>query len=450
MKSIQILNEIDIPTSDFNNQIHIEWVQSNIHLIDTIIEEIETLEPKFNEEIEEIPEKAIIEFIVSINFKELAIKRLNIIFRESRLSNKARSIHIKQLKKVKKLYIEVIEFLEGKKKVINNPESIPIPNHIMKAMTKQQKGIIGDIKEKTDREKFINTLENTIKKDYKELPDIAEKEISKINNDYEISKYLGFKINIHEIMIVRAILVIVSKMVELGKIKDTDKMIYILWKDIYEECGIPKAVKGGHEPKLAKPIKELILKNEEGNLTKQQWLKDDFSGRIIRSQFLLEVEPKGRKVGLHLSSWLFYDKKKLAKCTMMDNKGFVRFRKENRSEIGINLFLFLERYMSQKDEEKTLDLNTIIRIFNLNALYEKNKKRTIKEIEKAFNDMVAQRTVLKDWQQQKGVNEQLQYKFVNLNYKQKEIQQQEQVDIGKIVNIAAKKAVKKINKTKIY
>ncbi|MFN9954776.1 MAG: hypothetical protein ACK55I_16895, partial [bacterium] len=101
------------------------------------------------------------------------------------------------LEKVKKLYKEVIDFLEGKTKVINNLEIIPIPNQIMKAITKQQKGIIGDIKEKSDKEVFINILKKTIQK---ELPDIAEKEILKINNDYEISKYLGVKFKSNEIL----------------------------------------------------------------------------------------------------------------------------------------------------------------------------------------------------------------------------------------------------------
>jgi hypothetical protein len=304
----------------------------------------------------------------------------------------------------------------------------PIPNHVMKIMTKQQKGNIGDIKDKDDKKLFVNILENTINKN----PNISDNEksyeLEKIkteSNNYEVSQYLGFTINIHEIVIVRAILIIVSKLIELGKIKDTDKMIYIQWRDIYEECSIPKGISGNYESRLTKPIRELILKKGQGNLTKQQWLKDEFSGRIIRSQFLLEVEPKGTKVGLHLSSFLFFDKQKLAKCTMMDNKGFARFRKINRTTIGINLFLYLERYMSQKDEIKILDLNTIIRMFSLNTSYEKNKKRTLEEIEKAFKDMVNQKTILKSWQRQKGVNGQLQYEFKNLNYKPREIQQEE-------------------------
>ena len=166
-KSIQILKELTIPYKYDNNEEQIEWFKSNIYLIDTIIQEIEALGPNHDVDIGEINIKRVIDFSISITSilsKSKAIHNLNIIFLESGLSNQAKTIHKAQLAKVKNLYLEVIEFLEGKKKVINNPENIPIPNHIIKAMTKQQKGIIGDIHEKTDRETFIHTLKNTIKK----------------------------------------------------------------------------------------------------------------------------------------------------------------------------------------------------------------------------------------------------------------------------------------------
>jgi len=421
-KSIQILKELTIPYEYDNNEEQIEWFKSNIYLIDTIIQEIEALGPNHDVDIGEINIKRVIDFSISITSilsKSKAIHNLNIIFLESGLSNQAKTIHKAQLAKVKNLYLEVIDFLEGKKKVINNPENIPIPNHIIKAMTKQQKGIIGDIKEKTERETFINTLENTIRKDYKELPDIAKQEISKIDNKYEISKYLGSSFKSNEILTVRSLLVILYRKLKSGIITDTDKMEYISWKEIYEECGIPKAVNGGYEPRLVQPIKEAIL-SKEGNLAKKRWVKDEVSEKVIMTSFLLEVKPLESKVGLRFSSFLFSDKKKLEKSTMIDNKGFVRFRKVNRSEIGLNLFLYLERYISQQDSIKTLDLNTIIKIFNLQSNYLKNKKRTIGEIERVFDDMVSQQTILSSWKKQEGINGQQQYEFVNLRYKKTE------------------------------
>ena len=451
-KSIQILKELTIPYEYDNNEEQIEWFKSNIYLIDTIIQEIEALGPNHDVDIGEINIKRVIDFSISITSilsKSKAIHNLNIIFLESGLSNQAKTIHKAQLAKVKNLYLEVIDFLEGKKKVINNPENIPIPNHIIKAMTKQQKGIIGDIKEKTERETFIKTLENTIRKDYKELPDIAKQEISKIDNKYEISKYLGSSFKSNEILTVRSLLVILHRKLKSGNITDTDKMIYIPWKEIYEECGISIGKSGGYETRLTKPIREAIL-SKEGNLDKKRWVKDEVSDKVIMTSFLLEVKPLESKVGLRFSSFLFSDKKKLEKSTMIDNKGFVRFRKVNRSEIGLNLFLYLERYISQQDSSKKLDLTTIINICNLHESYVKNKKRTIYDIERAFNDMVSQQTILSSWSKKEGINGQQQYEFVNLRYKKTEhkIPQEKQINLGKIINITAKKVTKKLNKNK--
>lgn len=452
-KSIQILKELTIPYEYDNNEEQIEWFKSNIYLIDTIIQEIEALGPNHDVDIGEINIKRVIDFSISITSilsKSKAIHNLNIIFLESGLSNQAKTIHKAQLAKVKNLYLEVIEFLEGKKKVINNPENIPIPNHIIKAMTKQQKGIIGDIKEKTERETFIKTLENTIRKDYKELPDIAKQEISKIDNKYEISKYLGSSFKSNEILTVRSLLVILHRKLKSGNIMDPDKNdIYIPWKEIYEECGISIGKSGGYETRLTKPIREAIL-SKEGNLGKKRWVKDEGSDKVIMTSFLLEVKPLESKVGLRFSSFLFSDKKKLEKSTMIDNKGFVRFRKINRSEIGLNLFLYLERYISQQDSIKTLDLNTIIKIFNLQSSYLKNKKRTVYDIERVFDDMVSQQTILSSWKKQEGINGQQQYEFVNLRYKKTEhkIPQEKQINLGKIINITTKKVTKKLNKNK--
>ena len=452
-KSIQILKELTIPYEYDNNEEQIEWFKSNIYLIDTIIQEIEALGPNHDVDIGEINIKRVIDFSISITSilsKSKAIHNLNIIFLESGLSNQAKTIHKAQLAKVKNLYLEVIDFLEGKKKVINNPENIPIPNHIIKAMTKQQKGIIGDIKEKTERETFIKTLENTIRKDYKELPDIAKQEISKIDNKYEISKYLGSSFKSNEILTVRSLLVILHRKLKSGNIMDPDKNdIYIPWKEIYEECGISIGKSGGYETRLTKPIREAIL-SEDGNLRKKRWVKDEGSDKVIKTSFLLEVKPSISKLGLLFSSFLFSDKKKLEKSTMIDNKGFVRFRKVNRSEIGLNLFLYLERYISQQDSSKKLDLTTIINICNLHESYVKNKKRTIYDIERAFNDMVSQQTILSSWSKKEGINGQQQYEFVNLRYKKTEhkIPQEKQINLGKIINITTKKVTKKLNKNK--
>jgi hypothetical protein len=226
-------------------------------------------------------------------------------------------------------------------------------------------------------------------------------------------------------------------------------MIYIPWKEIYEECGIPKAVNGGYEPRLAQPIKEAIL-FKDGNLATKRWVKDEISRRVIMTSFLLEVKPLESKVGLRFSSFLFLDKKKLENSTMMDNAGFVRFRKVNKTDIGLHLFLYLERYMSQHDERKKLNHETIIKICNLHRSYLKNKKRTTSEIERVFDDMVSQQTILSSWKKQPGTNDQPQYELVNLRYKKRGNGEarEEQINIEKIINIAAKKVTKKLNKNK--
>jgi hypothetical protein len=453
MKSIQIFNEINIASNEFDNETHIEWVKSNIYLIDTIIEEIETLPPSVNKEIGEIEEKAVINFIVKgINSKELGRKQLNIIFLESILSDKARTIHIEQLKKVKKLYTEVVEILRHKKKVseIENPEDIPIPNHLMKAMTRQQNGSIRDIKDSKERIIIIAKLRNTIEKNFATSPTTKIQELAKLDNkdgDYVLDRYLGFNFEKHEILFVRSILVIIARMQSLGEIENTDGMIYIPWSKIYEEFGITKRKKGDFHTKLTKPIREMAL-NMDGNLRKSHLVIDEFTGRGLQTQFILETEPIGNKLGLKLSSFLFFNKEKLQNCTLMDNKGLVRFKKVNKTDIGFSLFIWLERYISQQNRTKALNLTTIIKTLNLNEEYRKNKKRVVGYIERAFGDMVSEKTIISGWKKQKGVKNQDQYEFTSLRYKESDKITKSDDGMGKIINIVTAKVAKKLKSSK--
>ena len=101
----------------------------------------------------------------------------------------------------------------------------------------------------------------------------------------------------------------------------------------------------------------------------------------------------------------------------MDNKGFIRFRKINKTQLGFSLFIWLERYISLHDKTKTLDMNTIIVNLNLVKEYKNKPKRTKEDIERAFNDMIEQKTLITAFKKEIGAKGQEQYIFTNARYK---------------------------------
>jgi hypothetical protein len=253
--------------------------------------------------------------------------------------------------------------------------------------------------------------------------------------------YLGANFTIYEIVFIRAIEVIVSKMISAGEIGNHFGLIYIPWYKIYEECGIAPRPEGGYEWKASKKIRDVL--KEGGNLRKTILVKNEFEQQIMDTSFILETQLRTTKVinhkvdsetktkseieetqnigvGLRLSSFLFFTpdyEAKLKMCTLMDNQGFIRFRKINKTQLGFSLFIWLERYISQHDKTKTLDLNTIIVNLNLVKEYKKNSKRTKEDIERAFNDMIEQTTLITGFKKEIGAKGQEQYIFTNARYK---------------------------------
>ena len=132
----------------------------------------------------------------------------------------------------------------------------------------------------------------------------------------------------------------------------------------------------------------------------------------------------------------------------MDNKGLVRFKKVNKTDIGFSLFIWLERYISQQNRTKALNLTTIIKTLNLNEEYRKNKKRVVGYIERAFDDMASEKTIISGWKKQKGVKNQDQYEFTSLRYKESDKITKSDDGMGKIINIVTAKVAKKLKSSK--
>ena len=62
-------------------------------------------------------------------------------------------------------------------------------------------------------------------------------------------------------------------------------------------------------------------------------------------------------------------------------------------------------------------MNTIIVNLNLVKEYKKNSKRIKEDIERAFNDMIEQKTLITGFKKEIGVKGQEQYIFMNARYK---------------------------------
>jgi hypothetical protein len=99
--------------------------------------------------------------------------------------------------------------------------------------------------------------------------------------------------------------------------------------------------------------------------------------------------------------------------------------------------------MSQQNEAKIMDFDTVIRNMGLDYELTKNKKRTLCYIERSLDDMVKQKTILKNWIKQKGKNGQEQYKFIPIIVSQSK-STSKSVDENAIIYKAANIAVKKI------
>jgi hypothetical protein len=323
----------------------------------------------------------------------------------------------------------------------NSPATI-IPNQVMKAMTGKQKGLLQDVRKNADTIKAL--LKSLIKNNTSITYEQKKEQIEQIecgDISFQMDCYLGANFTIYEIVFIRAIEVIVSKMISAGEIGNHFGLIYIPWYKIYEECGIAPRPEGGYEWKASKKIRDVL--KEGGNLRKTILEKNEFEQQIMDTSFILETQLRTTKeinhkvdsetktkseieetqnigVGLRLSSFLFFTpdyEAKLKMCTLMDNQGFIRFRKINKTKLGFSLFIWLERYISQHDKTKTLDLNTIIVNLNLVKEYKNKPKRTKEDIERAFNDMIEQKTLITAFKKENGAKGQEQYIFTNARYK---------------------------------
>ena len=324
----------------------------------------------------------------------------------------------------------------------NNSPSIAIPNQVMKAMTNRQRGMLQDIS--SSNENIISFLKSLIKNNTSITDKQRQEDLARINDNditYQVDCYLGTKFTSYEILFIRAIQVIIAEKITTGEIQNHLGLIYIPWHKIYKECGVTQHIKGGPEQKLSKKIKAVL--NEGSNLRKQILVKDEYNNEIMDTKFIIDVKLDTKEITktkednitkiktqvkeiqnigvyLKLSSFLFFSSdytNKLKQCTLMDNKGFVSFRQKNKTQIGFALFIWLERYISQQDKTKILDMNTIIVKLDLYKSHKKNPKRTKEDIERAFFDMIEQKTLITHFKEKIGVKGQLQYVFTNARYK---------------------------------
>ena len=380
---------------------------------------------------------------------EKKIALLEYIQVSSRISNKSRQHFITRVSIAIKLYNKMLNGLESQSHLIEQGKNrVPIANHVMKSMTKMLKGHIGDIKDKRDKAVFKQKLENTINKNIN-IPEKEKayelKKIQKESNDYEISQYLGYQFTKQEVLFIRSILSIVGNMYNKSEIENTDGMIYIPWTRIYEENGISKQ-NGKYPTKLIKIVKSIVIE-ENSNLKKHRWVKDENSGRVFQTPFILEIEYSKKVLGIKLPTFLFINKAKLKNYTLMDNQGYIRFKKNNKTDLGFQIFIYLERLMSQQNSFKLIDLDTILNVLVLDDMLKQNKSRVLNYIERAFEEMVSCKTILKSWSKQKGKRGQIQYNLTPIYHKEpnKVVESDEQI-IHKTANIIAKKVSNKIKK----
>ena len=219
--------------------------------------------------------------------------------RKNFLRSQTQDIYDQQLKHALdnlQIYLEAREMLIGEFKPQNH--SIVIQNQVMKAMTGKQKGLLQDVRKNADTIKAL--LKSLIKNNTSITYEQKKEQIEQIecgDISFQMDCYLGANFTIYEIVFIRAIEVIVSKMISAGEIGNHFGLIYIPWYKIYEECGIAPRPEGGYEWKASKKIRDVL--KEGGNLRKTILVKNEFEQQIMDTSFILETQLRTTKVINH-------------------------------------------------------------------------------------------------------------------------------------------------------
>ncbi|CAF3761661.1 unnamed protein product [Rotaria magnacalcarata] len=186
--------------------------------------------------------------------------------------------------------------------------------------------------------------------------------------------------------------------------------------EIYAEYGLPKNKQNKYDYNQTKPIKDIILnrnKKTDNALHKQILFKE---GELYVTRFLLQVNPdekttKGKtqlkSIKLSMPEFLFIPNKNARNYYPLDTTGFKRFMEikgMSKSVAAFNLAEFLEYYLSNPDQEREVNFDTLLKEAgnDFQERYKTSPTEIQQKIENILNNLVKAEYLIKSWRIEKG------------------------------------------------
>ena len=320
---------------------------------------------------------------------------------------------------------------------------VPTPNHVPKATNKKQKGVLNELDDRTHEARAL--LKQKILEDLSLTEEQKNDFIEKINSPstnttFELDRYLGSKLDQKVNVVLRAVRAIVFEAVQSKEAESPHHPIKFSTHKLYELCGVKKHVKGGYHSEQTKSIINILTKS---SLTEKILVKNEYDRVIKSTSFILETTfhsnkveiKKNRKkellsesiiqeqithITIKISDFLFANHiNQLENCYLQDIEGYIRFRTQNETVIGNQLFLWLEIYLSRTNKIKEVNLSTLIKELMLEERYKSHSKEVKICMERALKEMIELRTLITDYKLVIGARGQEKYIFTNARYLQK-------------------------------
>lgn len=353
------------------------------------------------------------------------------------------------LAQLKVIQEEISKVLQANKELTKQVEELKgqqylgqvTPYSLFKGITKKQKGTFSEITNKSD-EKIL--LKNLMMNDSSLSVDEKKLEFENLKQEsltYEIDKWLGKNLTKQERRLLRTLRYIIYQMIEQNKVSGSGKSIYeaeILLSEIYEKYGLTKRKDGSYNHDQTKEIQSILFGITTRGLHEDILFKHN---TILKTRLLLQVQiikkqkvvinkeenPQGQEqllgVRVVVPRFLFVsDNEELTSYYYQDIEGFKRLMTipgMAKSDVAFNIAEYLEWYLSSRQEEKKLDLESLIKEGGeiLQKRYIKDRGKAMQMMKTILDNMVQAKYLIKEWKLVKGKYDQDQFVFVNLRHK---------------------------------
>lgn len=367
-------------------------------------------------------------------FKQSLVKNTHNIYNEAIVSS---SLEIEHQNQIILALQEAITFKDNNNELLGQLKY----RSVLDSTRGKQVGNITDIPlGEAQQQEAVDLLHNLINNDPTLIQDEREHHLKQFetacnnNLSYEISRWLGKKLNKHEKRMLRAIRRIGYKHIANDQVVTYGKSLYefdMYLTDIYEEWGLERRLEGGYQDNQTKQLKQ-VLRGTNGNTGLQSPILFKHEAQCTSERYILQIEDlyktKNTKAGkkeelygirIALPKFLFVLKKDPKNFLREDLEGFKRFMKTEgmpQSNVAFELAEYLEDLLTSKKDKVLLNLEKMVNEAGLTELYKTRPTLVIQKITTVLDNMVLAKYLLKDYSFDKkgGQYDQGQYELGNI------------------------------------